>query len=591
MTEPAWLVGTDYPDGDASLVRYAIETVTLQNGQSLELTSPGVTAVVGANNSGKSTFLRQLNYQLVAPSNLQSEPTQLIQSVVARSEGSRADFLAWCGKHSAFKKPDRNMSEGQLYRGDKGSLPVGVAYNLWQTGAGAPNQTVANFLVRYADAHSRISQIAGVAQRNDVMDPPTHPLHAMQDDSSLAAQVNDLSEAIFRQPITLDHLSGTMRLRVGRPEAAAPAANEGQAEYRAALAQLPQLDQQGDGMKSLLGLLLPLITATFPIIIVDEPEAFLHPPQAYALGNALGELSRDFNVQVVLATHDRNLLAGLLGSGSPLSVIRLERHGNSTTAAQLPAEALTELWSEPAMRYSNVLDGLFHQIVTIAEAERDCRFYAAALDAAATAEALPVLPTDVLFLPSNGKDGMAGLVSALRAVSVEVIASPDLDVLNDEAKISKLVKALGHEWQELKPDYDLATAYFRQSREPTKVSDIRIHVEAILGELPDEASFDSEMRDQLRAAIRTGQSPWRQLKDFGDRAFRGQAAAAFARLRDALDARGVVLVLVGELEGFAPEIGVSKGKAWLPAALGAGAHELEPVRQHIRRIVNDRSLE
>ena len=38
---------------------------------------------------------------------------------------------------------------------------------------------------------------------------------------------------------------------------------------------------------SFMGLMVAVITANFPLIIVDEPEAFLHPPQARLLGRKL----------------------------------------------------------------------------------------------------------------------------------------------------------------------------------------------------------------------------------------------------------------------------------------------------------------
>jgi hypothetical protein len=348
------------------------------------------------------------------------------------------------------------------------------------------------------------------------------------------------------------------------------------------------LEQQGDGMKSLLGLLLPLITATYPIILVDEPEAFLHPPQAFQLGRALGQLARESRVQLVLATHDRNLLAGLLAAQAPLSVVRLTRHGDTTEAAQLPADQLAELWTDPVLRYSNVLDGLFHQLVVLGEAERDCRFYGAALDAADEATTLPIPAADVLFVPANGKAGMARLASALRAVAVEVVASPDLDILNERPPLEKLFMALGSDWAPLQDDYARSTAPFRGPREPTRVSNVRIAILQLLDEAlkeDPEARYGPEISMQIRDALRSTGSPWLALKDYGALAFKGDSALAAERLLTELADGRVVAVRVGELEGFAPGLGIPKGKSWLPAALEAGAHRLPAAQEHVRRLL------
>ncbi len=201
-------------------------------------------------------------------------------------------------------------------------------------------------------------------------------------------------------------------------------------------------------MRSLLSMLLPLVTASHSIVAIDEPEAFLHPPQAAALGRVLGELTRQRRLQVVLATHDRNLLAGLLGSGADTAVLRLDRTPQDTQLHSLPADRLRELWESPVTRYSNVLDGLFYRLVVLAESDADCRFYAAALDAydqqaTASGRPLPVAATDVLFVPAGGKAGLPALLQTLQAVSVPVVATADLDVLNDEGLLRRIVEALG----------------------------------------------------------------------------------------------------------------------------------------------------
>jgi len=43
-------------------------------------------------------------------------------------------------------------------------------------------------------------------------------------------------------------------------------------------------------------------------------------------------------------------------------VLELERTGNSTMARQLDPAVLWELWEQPALEYTNILDGLFHRL-------------------------------------------------------------------------------------------------------------------------------------------------------------------------------------------------------------------------------------
>jgi len=90
---------------------------------------------------------------------------------------------------------------------------------------------------------------------------------------------------------------------VGNPDVEAPRIDKVTAEYRSALGRLKPLSEQGDGMCSMLGVLIPVVSATYPIVLVDEPEAFLHPPQARILGQSLAVLAQERNLQLFLATH------------------------------------------------------------------------------------------------------------------------------------------------------------------------------------------------------------------------------------------------------------------------------------------------
>jgi len=60
--------------------------------------------------------------------------------------------------------------------------------------------------------------------------------------------------------------------------------------------------------------------------------------------------------------------------------LTLSREGNSTTARLLPVEKVRKISDDNVLRHINILDGLFHRLVVLAENERDCRFYQAAIE-------------------------------------------------------------------------------------------------------------------------------------------------------------------------------------------------------------------
>ncbi|MCA0331085.1 MAG: AAA family ATPase [Actinobacteria bacterium] len=569
--------------GDASKFGFALTKARLLNGDEVAFTTAGVTAIVGGNNVGKSTFLVELINLIAHHSGNTPPPSRIVSSIETLKEGDRRDAVAWLAEHATFLGDANNPG---FQRPNAGHQHVQQQVSHW--GSAAPETGPMHpFLCFYGNAQGRFGMAGNAQLRDSHEEPASHPVHALQDDRQLLDELNATSLEIFRTQLTLDNLGRTVRLRVGALSLPAPPVDAVTQEYRDAMAQLPELDAQGDGMRSLLGLLLPLITAKYPLIAIDEPEAFLHPPQAHALGRSLGSLAADKHVQVIVATHDKDFLAGLLESDAPVSVVRLTRDGSLVRAHQLPEDGVRDLWTDPVLRYTNVLDGLFYQLVVLAEAENDCSYLAAALDALSESgfEGLPA-KNEVLFLPTGGKDGMAKVARSLSSVNVPVVAAPDLDALSDRGKLKALVEAVGGSWNEdLDSVYDASTRDLRVAGEVVKVGVVVDAVNQLLGGRRDE-QYTQEHRDTVKAQLRAGSGPWAEVKQHGLSAFKGEAGPSVRRLLELLADQHVVLVHDGELESLAPEVSARKGPGWLSAALEAGAHKNNQTQAHILRVVS-----
>lgn len=528
---------------------------------------------------GKSTLLREMHAWITRPAH-ESPPSSncLVQDLRLRHRGDLNALRSWLEQNASFQdQPHRgyqNMRAGTTLLLES-ELPLLV---------GRDNLgTLGSFVTGYSAPLDRGQAVEPVSLRPDTDAAPTHPLHALLDDAGLMFELSDLAESIFRTPLTLDRLGGHSTLRVGRPLVPAPPVDAVTPEYRDALVSCPKLKDQGDGMRSLIGLLLPIIASTAPIILLDEPEAFLHPPQAYQLGLQLAEIAQRKNLQIILATHDKNIVAGLLASKGEVSIVRLDRDESSARVHQLSAVSVRELLADPVLRYSNVLDALFHRVAIIAEADPDCRFFAASLDALNSKEPLVASPGEVLFLPSGGRDGMAKIVRALRAVEVRVIAAPDLDLLENESKLKNLTEAFSIPWDDIKTDFKVATNGFGNSPVTATCGDVLRQIEAALANHEDEP-WTKETRKLITAATRTSQTNTGNLSNLGMAGFQGQARTAAESLLMRLEGLGICCVRAGDLEHLAPGLGVAKGPAWLPAALESGAHRDREAQEHIRRL-------
>ncbi|MGW4384371.1 AAA family ATPase [Kitasatospora sp. NPDC004531] len=587
MPSPAHEYKTEFPlpegltDGGSSAnFSVHVNQISMIDGTEVHPPRGGVTVIVGGNNSGKSTFLRDLWTKLSRPEQTVYK-TKIIEGVDIAREGSEADIFAWFKENSKWSGTKYN--NGFLDGNGGRAVTVGnVRSFAREKGVSQSLSKVSGHIVYRADLHKRIEAVAPVEQRADLGDPPTHPLHHLQDSPDLLSLIQQLSNRIFRQNLTLERIGRRTQLRVGQTDVGAPAVDSITPEYVQSLAKLPPLESQGDGMRSLLGLLLPLTTSPCRVMLVDEPEAFLHPPQAKIAGAVLGELAARRGIQIFLATHDRNLLTGLLEAGAPVSVVRLDRRSNETEIHQLDHEMVQHLWNDPVLKYSNVLDGLFHRAVVLAEADGDCRFFAASLEGV---EELPFSPGDIQFTPVGGKDGFARTVKSLRSVSVPLVVVADLDILNEPRKIRTLIEAMGGSWSSFESDYRKATGQFKLPRTPKTRGQVLELVNKVLDENPQDR-YDKFTEGLILAALRADRSPWQDLKEFGVRSFRdGASANAAERLLNDLESIGIVLVREGELERLAPSVESRKGPEWISEALRKQEYLGARAQEHIKTVV------
>ncbi|ESV61588.1 AAA domain protein [Mycobacteroides abscessus MAB_091912_2446] len=413
--------------------------------------------------------------------------------------------------------------------------------------------------------------------------PPQTPMQALFADIPKRKKVIDLAARLFGVQLHFDTVSASIGFRIGKPDLPAPNVNEIDAQYARAVGKLPPLIEQGDGIKSALGLLIPLITNANPLSIVDEPEAFLHPPQAELLGFEIGKIARDNRSQVVLATHDKNLLQGIARSGAPVSIIHLQRAGDTTTAIRLGAEDIEDLWKDVTLRYGNALDSLFHRAVVITEGDRDSHFFRAAIDA--VHEGIHPQPPahNLMFLSSYGKQNMAHIVERLRKLGVRVVTSPDLDILNNETLLRRLVVAHGGDWNSIMQLYKQATNEFLGPAKPPTIDDVRTKIDDALSKSTDGV-LDRPLAQALAVAVALPTTNWGKLKEAGTRAFNADKKSA-TELLDALDAIGIVAVKVGELEKFVTNANPPKGPEFLPVAFAAGAHIAPEAGEHANRLL------
>lgn len=525
---------------------FRITSITSNSGDVVSLPSDAVTVVVGANNAGKSQLLRDIAMVL---SQETAVPKTLLAIEAHRPRpADDAEAGIWLDEYATVA----HSQSGQLHWMPNvgGANPVSASQfraNL-EYGAARPFPylgSAAPFFVHSASAGTLARYASGSAPVGMSYDGQTSPLGQLYRDGALEEELNTLAKASFGQEVLLDRANQEIRLRVGAIDVPVPPLNRPTRQYADAVLQLPTLDDQGDGMKSFIGLALLVMARPPGVLLIDEPEAFLHPGQARALGRWLGGAARDRQLQIVVATHDRDLLLGLLESDAPVNVVRIVRDDDDTQLTQLLPDQVREVWNDPVLRYSNVLQGLFHAQVVVCESDGDCRFFGAALDTYAASEGKRALADEVLFVPGGGKQRVAAIARALGHLKVRSRAIVDFDVLRSRDMLIGIVSGVGGTWlDEMAADYVAAV-------EPIQTGGI-----------------------------------WDQVKSQGLSAVpAGAPNAAAARLLESLRATGVHVVPVGEMEGFDRSQALH-GAAWVSNAIENSVHASAPVRDFVAPVID-----
>jgi hypothetical protein len=543
--------------GRRPLVR--ISAITSSDGVRHVIDPKATTVVVGPNNSGKSAILRAIRDKLTKTNN----PSPVVRSIEIEKVGTTDEFLTWVDHWTVATKPTQQTERVHVGHGQ--SVHRNSAKFHWDQDRDGLGQ-ITRWFCDLLDAEGRLSIVNPPENIALINAAPTHPIHYLQRDDAVEKSLSDQFRRAFGADLVVHRNAGrVVPLLVGDRPVPQPGEDRVSRTYVERLERLPQLHEQGDGMRSFAGVLLATSVGVESILLIDEPEAFLHPPQARLLGQMIVGHKKDAQ-QLFVATHSTDVLRGMLNQlTAAVEVLRVVRRGNSNTLFKLSTEEVRELWRDPLLRYSEALDGLFHDAVIVCESDSDCRFYAAISDVLQESNPTEQSTASILWTHCGGKARIPTLVRALRGVDVPVIAVVDFDALREEPSLRAIVESLGGEWSAYSSLWKKMQAGIESMRPTLDRSEIWKELERILA-ASDERWLTSLSRDQIQAVLRKS-SPWSSLKTAGlSMVPAGDASAAGRELLSKLRELGIFVVDCGELESFAKSV-PGHGPKWVGEVL------------------------
>jgi len=511
----------------------SISMIEFSGGQKLRLQPKEKIVIVGANNSGKSRTLREI----VSIISEHDRPnTKVVTDVALKKNGTADDLIN-------FLKENATESDGH-YRYKNWSVKQ-QWINFWSSHQYLPFGLAAGFVknIRANDRLQICDQQASISPGQQ----KTKPQHILYDDSALTENINLLFKAAFAEEIMFDFRGGSvLPIHVGvRPPS--NIMDRVSDKYIEAVRRNPLLDEQGDGMKSYAGILFEALVSELDITLLDEPEAFLHPPQMRRLGQTL---AAEVKGQIMVATHSSDILRGFLqGSKGNVRVIRILRNKNQNHIYEANTSVIEELWTRPELRYSNALDGIFHKQAIICEDDSDCRLFNVISDFISANDTRQWL--DTAYIPTGGKHGIKKIAEVLRGIGVPVKAVFDIDILNEKTLFRETVMAFGGSWSKFEALWSRLDSAVRSGIRRKSAPEIKADIEDLLKNSPTDDVPKKEIIDILKQ-----ESPWQYVKKFGKIAIpNGNAQKDYDALENSLIEIGIYIISVGEVENFCPAIG------------------------------------
>jgi len=274
-------------------------------------------------------------------------------------------------------------------------------------------------------------------------------------------------------------------------------------------------------MKSYAGILFETVVQELDINLLDEPEAFLHPPQMRRLGETLAS---EVNGQLIVATHSSDIMRGFFeGTKGNVRVLRIRREGDRNLVSEAAADIIQELWTRPELRYSNALEGVFHEQTIICEDDSDCRLFNAMADHLEAEDERQWL--DTAYVPTGGQHGVRKIAQVLRSIGVPIKAVFDIDFLSEESLVEETVIAFGGDWRDFSKLWSRLDIAVRKGMKAKSTPEIKEELIRLLETCSDENLPRGAINETMKQ-----NSAWNQVKQFGKAAVpKGDGQACYKR--------------------------------------------------------------
>ena len=487
-----------------------------------------VTVFVGPNNSGKSQVLREIHRYC---SSGQPDAGDVIIQRIQFQAFTPERATDRVERVTLPRRPGEALNPDHVIIGKRGSRNQ-VPRDRLLAALQDPNGQARHFCPWYLsfntmmlDGKSRID-LVNQQQAGDLQHEPQSSFQVLFRDNHRRGEVrriiNDAFKLFFAiDPTHLGHLRLRLASRAPHSELEERGIHDEAVQFHAAA--LP-IEQASDGVKAFVGMITEIIAGDPHVLLIDEPEAFLHPALSFNLGKEIALASLGSEKRLFVSTHSPTFVMGCIQSGAPINIVRLTYRRGVATARLLPGAEILRLMRNPLLRSTGVLSGLFYEFVVVTESDTDRAFYQEVNERLLRYAPDRGIP-NCLFLNAQNKQTVRTIIRPLRELGIPAAGIVDIDVLKEG----------GRTWT------DFLASGFVPDLEREALATLRARI---------KERFDATSRDMKREG---------GIELLGD-----EHREAANNLFDRLQQYGLFVVRRGELEAWLEELGATgHGPSWL----------------------------
>lgn len=422
------------------LERIKLKFGSAKDEEALNLAITPITVFVGPNNSGKSKALREIHS--FCREGILDARNVILNEVTLKD----VDKNKFNEKLSHLKKEPNeheSLSEENIILGNYNERIQISKKDLNQAidnvNTGYFRQWFCSWFLKFntllLDGQGRM-QLVREQHGGNLQSPPQNSLSALFRNDEKRKEVRRIVHDAFSMYFVIDPTDlGQLKIRLS--EVAPQNDMEERGVHAEAVdfhSKAKKIDDMSDGVKAFTGIVLELVAGDPMVLLIDEPEAFLHPSLSYKLGKEVSITSSAQNKNIFVSTHSSNFIMGCMQSGIPINIVRLTYSQGVATARLLPDEKLLQLMRNPLLRSTGVVDGLFYEAVIVTESDADRAFYQEIND-----RLLRYSPdsgiSNCLFINAQNKQTVHQIIKPLRELGIPAVAIVDIDVLKEGGQV------------------------------------------------------------------------------------------------------------------------------------------------------------